>query len=160
MIGDGGARIKQIGIGARKITWKPCSIAKVMLRLWVKVKRVGRTTNAHCATWLRRQFKINAAFIFCAPEPWREDDWLLDIFTEQAGRMHCAIKSPSTPLILFHCYCASWTQGIASLKGWHLSARHDFLQGKTFCGFIWVNCWCVCCPSRKPRLMPHATHAF
>lgn len=75
-------------------------------------------------------------FYILRAEPWREDDWLLDIFTEQAGRMRVQLNRPSTPPDLFHCYCASWTQEeLPSLKGWHL-VRRDFLQGKNlFCGF-------------------------
>ncbi|MEN9463832.1 MAG: hypothetical protein RL217_13 [Pseudomonadota bacterium] len=78
-------------------------------------------------------------FYILRAEPWREDDWLLDILTEQTGRMRVQLNRPSTPPDLFHCYAASWTQAeLPTLKGWHL-VRSDFLQGKNlFCGF-YVN---------------------
>lgn len=74
-------------------------------------------------------------FFILRAEPWREDDWLLDIFSERFGRMRVQLNRPSTPPDLFHYYAASWTQGeFPTLKGWHL-VQSDFLQGKhLFCG--------------------------
>lgn len=77
------------------------------------------------------------ALIILQRQPLREQDWLLDVFSRQRGRLSLVLNRPRMAPDLFTLYQGDWqpAQDWPTLKGWQLQQSWLLQDTALFCGF-------------------------
>lgn len=89
-------------------------------------------------------------FVVLQAQPWREQDWLLDVFG-QFGRQRLLLNKPSTPPGLFHHYQGDWpNQTLPAIRAWQ-SVKHCALTGTAlYCGLYMNELLGLLLPDHEP----------
>lgn len=77
------------------------------------------------------------ALIILQRQPLREQDWLLDVFSRQRGRLSLVLNRPRLAPDLFTLYQGDWqpVQDWPALKGWQQQQCWPLQDTALFCGF-------------------------
>lgn len=80
------------------------------------------------------------ALIILQRQPLREQDWLLDVFSRQRGRLSLVLNRPRVAPDLFTLYQGDWqpAQDWPQLKGWQQQSLWPLQDTALFCG-LYLN---------------------
>lgn len=100
------------------------------------------------------------ALIVLQRQPLREQDWLLDVFSRQRGRLSLVLNRPQTVPDLFTLYQGDWqpAQDWPALKGWHRQQTWPLQDTALFCGFYLNELLVKLLPRHEPQPALFATY--